>query len=251
MSDRTRLLVFLGGGLLLAVVLGFAFSGLPGYDAPLGRFAQIVANTSVAERHATNSVMVVTFDYRALDTLGEEFMVFVAAVGASVLLRAARDERVSERIGRLDEERSARTSDVLRALGIALVPVTVVLGVYTVTHGQLTPGGGFQGGVVIAATFVFVYVAGQRLVTRRVGPAPSLEVAEAIGAAGFVLVGVGGLIFAGAFLENFLSYGTKGDLLSGGTVPLSNLAVGVEVTAAFALVLDELLDQVVFRLGER
>jgi multicomponent Na+:H+ antiporter subunit B len=251
MNRRARLLVFLVGAVLLAVVLGFALAGLPGYGAPLGHYAQIVANTSVAERHATNSVIAVTFDYRALDTLGEEFMIFVAAIGASVLLRSARDERADERIAKLDEERAPQTSDVLRALGIALVPVTVVLGVYVVSHGQLTPGGGFQGGVVVATAFLFVYVAGQQLVTRRVGPAPSLEVAEALGAAAFALVGVGGLIFAGAYLENFLSYGTKGDLLSGGTLPLSNLAVGVEVTGAFALVLGELLDQVVFRLGSK
>jgi multicomponent Na+:H+ antiporter subunit B len=100
---------------------------------------------------------------------------------------------------------------------------------------------------VIAAAFVFVYVAGQNLVTRRIGPAPTLEVAEAIGAAGFALVGIGGLTFAAAFLENFLDYGTKGSLLSGGTIPLANLAVGIEVAGAVALLFDEFLDQVVFK----
>jgi multicomponent Na+:H+ antiporter subunit B len=250
-SRRGRLGVFLAGAALLAVVLGFAMAGLPGYDAPLGHYARIVGDTSVAARHATNSVIAVTFDYRALDTLGEEFMIFVAAIGATVLLRTTRTEQGDERIAKLDEERSAQTSDVLRALGMALVPVTLVLGIYVVTHGQLTPGGGFQGGVIVATAFVFLYVAGQRLVTRRLGPAPSLEVAEALGAAGFALIGVGGLVFAVAFLENFLGFGTKGDLLSGGTMPLSNFAVGIEVAGAFALILDELLDQVVFHIGER
>ena len=122
---------------------------------------------------------------------------------------------------------------------------------YVVAHGHLTPGGGFQGGVVLAATLLFTYVAGRALATRRVNPIDTAELIEAAGAGGFVLVGLGGLVFGAAFLENFLGYGKPGSLLSGGTIPLGNVAVGVEVAGAFTLVLVEFLDQVVLVRGSR
>jgi multicomponent Na+:H+ antiporter subunit B len=67
--------------------------------------------------------------------------------------------------------------------------------------------------------------------------------AEAVGAAGFVLIGLGGLIAAAAFLENFLPHGTAGELISGGTIPLLSLSVGLEVSGAFVLLLSEFLEQ--------
>jgi multicomponent Na+:H+ antiporter subunit B len=82
---------------------------------------------------------------------------------------------------------------------------------------------------------------------RRVSPEPALEVAEASGAAGFALLGLGGLLFGATFFENFLPFGTKGSLLSGGTIPLSNLAVGLEVAGALGLIVSEFLDQMVLR----
>jgi multicomponent Na+:H+ antiporter subunit B len=247
MSRTARLLVFLVAGAALAVLLGFALAGLPGYDAPLGDTARSIAATAVSDRTATNSVISVAFDYRALDTLGEEFMIFVAAIGAVVLLRTIRGDREDERAAKIEERRAPDTSDVLRVMGEWLAPITVVLGVYVVAHGQLTPGGGFQGGVVIAAMLVFVYTAGQHVVVRGLRPIELTEAAESIGAAGFALVGVGGLVFAAAFFENFIGTGTQGSLLSGGTIPLANLSVGLEVAGAFSLILADLLDQVVLR----
>jgi multicomponent Na+:H+ antiporter subunit B len=70
-----------------------------------------------------------------------------------------------------------------------------------------------------------------------------MEVSEASGAAGFALIGIGGMVIAGAFLENFIAFGTKGSLLSGGDIPLFNISVGLEVMGAVLVILGELLDQ--------
>src|SRR5207248_715645 len=107
---------------------------------------------------------------------------------------------------------------------------TVVLGAYVVTHGHLTPGGGFQGGVVLAAAVLIVFLAGEYLVMKFISPHDVLESGEALGAASYALIGLGGLIFAAAFFQNFLPLGSPGNLLSAGTMPLSNIGVGVEVT---------------------
>jgi multicomponent Na+:H+ antiporter subunit B len=123
----------------------------------------------------------------------------------------------------------------------------LVLGGYVVTHGHLTPGGGFQGGVILAAALLLVYAAGQLVGLERVRPIDLVEATEATGAVAFALVALGGLVFSGALLANFLATGTLGDLLSAGTIPVLSVATGVEVTAALTLILSELLDQTLVR----
>jgi multicomponent Na+:H+ antiporter subunit B len=134
-------------------------------------------------------------------------------------------------------------------LGLMLVGPLLVVGGYIVTHGTLTPGGGFQGGVILAAALLMVFLAGEYLVMKLIAPHAMVEAAEAAGAAGFAMVGVGGLIFAGVFFKNFLALGTSGELLSAGTMPLSNIAVGLEVAGAFVLLWTEFLDQALIVSG--
>jgi multicomponent Na+:H+ antiporter subunit B len=138
----------------------------------------------------------------------------------------------------------------LRAFGANLVGPVLVLGVYIVAHGHLTPGGGFQGGVVLASALLMVFAAGQMIGVRRLRPIPLVELAEAVGAGAYAVVAVGGLIFAAAAMANFLPLGTAGQLLSGGTVPILNVAVGLEVAGAITLVVTELLDQSLLRAGD-
>ena len=233
----------------LAALIAWAAGGLTPFGTPSGP-ANGVVRTLVHERHAANTVNGVTYDLRGLDTLGEELILFVAALGSAVLLRHGRGEQVDERADEEHESASARTADVLRAAGTALVGPLVVLGVYVVVHGHLSPGGGFQGGVILAAGLLLVYAAGQVVALERVEPTALVEVADATGALAYVLVAVGGLVFAAAALENFLPFGTTGNLLSAGTIPVLSVAVGVEVTGAVALILTELLDQTLLRGGE-
>jgi hypothetical protein len=70
-----------------------------------------------------------------------------------------------------------------------------------------------------------------------------MEVLHAAGAAGLIMLGIGGLIAGGAIYHNFLYTGTSGLLNSGGVIPLSNLAVGLEVLGASLLMCSELLEQ--------
>src|SRR5207248_10146399 len=135
-------------------------------------------------------------------------------------------------------------SEATRWLGVALVGPLTILAAYVVTHGQLTPGGGFQGGVILMAAGAFVVLGGEYLLLLRLRrSATPLELADAAGAAGFAVIGLGGLIGTGVFFENFIAKGSAGSLLSGGMIPLANIAVGVEVAGALLMVLSELLDQ--------
>src|SRR5581483_1615286 len=88
-----------------------------------------------------------------------------------------------------------------------------------------------------------VLAGGRYLASRRLAPDWAIEATDALGAAGYVLVGLGGLVFASVFLKNFLPLGIPGHLLSGGFMPLNSIAVGLEVTGAFLIVWTEFLDQ--------
>jgi multicomponent Na+:H+ antiporter subunit B len=248
-SRRARLLLGLTGLAVLAGLAAWAVTGLPDFGHPRGPYADLAPKVALRERHVTDTVTGVNFDIRGFDTLGEELILFVAAIGAAVLLRAQRSEEAARAAEEADEGRGARTVDVVRALGAALVGPTLLLGLYIVAHGQLTPGGGFQGGVLLAGALLLVYVAGQVAAVQRVRPMSLVEVAEAAGAAAYALVAVGGLVFAAAALENFLPLGTAGNLLSGGTIPVLSVGVGVEVTGAVTLILSEFVDQMLLRGG--
>ncbi len=246
-STRTR--AVLGGIALaaLAAAVVWAVSELTPFGTPSGP-ANGLTRTLVHERQSANAVNGITYDLRGLDTLGEELILFVAALGSAVLLRHHRGDDVEAERG--ERQPSPSTPDALRVAGAVLVGPLVVLGGYVVTHGQLTPGGGFQGGVILAAGLLLAYAAGQVVMMERVEPTTLVEVADATGALAYALVAIGGLVFAAAALYNFLPYGTTGQLLSAGTIPVLSIAVGVEVTGAVALILTELLDQTLLVSGE-
>lgn len=277
MSRRFRLGLFAAGAAVLGVVLVHGLAGLPAFGDYHGVYGTVLNRVTVAERHATDVITAINFDYRALDTMGEEFILFAASIGLVVLLREQRDEHVdSERASeagdpeqsgdaasdaerRSDPERAGdepdpgalphgdghrlHTSPALLAAGRWLVGPLLVLGVYIVTHGQLTPGGGFQGGVVLAAAVIFVFVAGGRVAMAPIRPTGAAETLEAVGAGGYVVIGIAGLIAGMRFLSNFLPLGTVGSLLSSGTIASLSTIVGLEVAGALTLIVSEFVDQ--------
>jgi multicomponent Na+:H+ antiporter subunit B len=242
-SRRTRLGMFALAGPGLAVVLVIGLHGLPAFGHYHGVYGLLVDRIEPGERHATDIVTALNFDIRAFDTLGEEFILFASVAGVAVLLRHLRGEDEADRSTGIEDHRFAGASPSMRLLALVLVPLLVALGCYVVVHGQLTPGGGFQGGVVLAAGPLAILLAGRYFALKRLAPSWALEAAESLGAAAYALIGLGGLIFASTYFNNFLPLGTPGKLLSAGMMPLNSIAVGVEVTGAFLLTWTEFLDQ--------
>jgi multicomponent Na+:H+ antiporter subunit B len=241
-SRSVRLAVFALSAAGLAALLAWGFAGLPDFGVYAGRYGRIVAQLAEPDRATTNAVTFTAFDVRAVDTLVEEFIVFAAAIAAVALLRHQRDE--PEESEDTDTLLRPKTSPALRVLGAALAGPTVVIALDLVAHGHLTPGGGFQGGVVLAATAVVMVAAGARVRLPPDEPPLLGEIMHGAGAAGFVLLGLGGLVFSGAFLSTtFAGHGTTGALLSGGAIPLLNVATGFEVAGALIVILGEFLEQ--------
>src|SRR3954469_2451578 len=240
MSPRARKLLFLPSAAGLLAGLLAALGRLPAFGHYPGPYGYVLNGVGVGQRHATNLVTAVNFDYRAFDTLGEEFILFTATTAIVLILRHMRGER--ERPSG-DELRRENASEALRGMALAFVAALIVLGGYVVTHGALTPGGGFQGGVVLGCAAFLVFLAGEAVAMKRVAPEKLLEFADAVGAAGFALLGIGGLVFAGVFFQNFLELGKPGSLHSAGAIALVSVSIGLEVAGAFLLIWTEFLDQ--------
>jgi multicomponent Na+:H+ antiporter subunit B len=241
LSFSGRLRLFGVGAVGLAAIMLSGLQGLPDFREATPLYGQVINRVAVEERSTTDAVTAVNFDYRSFDTLGEEFILFAAALVLVLLLRRLREERAGPLTD--TKRRVHTTSAAVRMATIGLVGPTVLLAIYITAHGQLTPGGGFQGGVIAATALLLVYLGSDYAAMRRVGPIWLVDTAKAAGAAAFVLIGLAALIAAGAFLENFLPLGEPGKLVSAGTIPLLSIAVGVEVSGGFVLLLYEFLDQ--------
>jgi multicomponent Na+:H+ antiporter subunit B len=242
-SRTARLVLFGVSAVGLGVVLIYGLASLPAFGHYHGVYGQVINGIGVTERHATDLVTAVNFDFRAFDTLGEEFILFGSVVGIMLILRQLRGEVESPSSEEAKEHTFAGASEALRALSLLLIPALLAVGIYIVVHGQLTPGGGFQGGVILAAAPLSVFLAGRYVRFRSVAPLMLAELGDALGAAGYALVGLGGLVFVGVFFQNFLPGGIPGHLLSGGQMDLASTAVGLEVSGAFLVAWSEFLDQ--------
>lgn len=218
-----------------AALLLWGLRGVPAFGHYRGPYGDLLNAGAVPQRHVTDVVTAVNFDYRGFDTMGEEFILFSSVIGVLLLLRQQRDETKGPPRDKAPGREAPRTSDAVRALALALVSVIVLFGIDIIVHGQVTPGGGFQGGVILSIAPVMIYLAGDFETFARVTSHTLLESAESLGAAGYILVGFIGVACGAAFLQNVLPLGIAGSVLSGGTIALIDLGVGLEVAAGFVL----------------
>ncbi|MBL6456424.1 sodium:proton antiporter [Belnapia sp. T6] len=240
---RPRLLLALAAALVLvpaALLLAFRMPEFGAHPLPYGDAATALM---LHERHVTNMVSGVNFDLRAIDTLGEEIMLLAAVGGAVMLLRGARGEGGQRRAAAIPGRPIPRRSEAVVLLCRLLAPVTLLFGLYVVLHAQLTPGGGFQGGVIIASAMLLVWLGEGYAAWRRMLPGPLLHALEGGGAALYALAGLAGLALGDAFLANVLPPGESGSLLSGGLIPLLNLGVALAVAGGFAMLFLEFLEE--------
>jgi multicomponent Na+:H+ antiporter subunit B len=232
MTRNVRLVLFAVAGSALGAFLLWGLAGLPDFGHYHWPYGNVLNEVAPVERHTTNVVGVTVFDYRGFDTLGEEFILFAAVVGVSLLLRKDTGARLpADRV----------RSDPIIASGMVAAALLFVLGLWVIAFGYVTPGGGFQGGVVIAGAFLLVYLAGGYREFHALTPHSAVEMAEAVGAGAFAILGFVGIAYAGSYLGNFLGIGNAGSLYSGGSVPLLNWATAIEVSAAMIVLFSEFL----------
>ena len=242
MTESLRTRLFLIAGPVFLLIYGYSVLNLPPWGQYRGPYGDVISRLGVYERHVTDAVNAVNYDYRAFDTLGEEFILFAAVVGVMMLLRREEDTPAAG-TGKLRDEQ--KLSLAVRAASIPAIVVTILFGLYIGLHGQLTPGGGFQAGVILATAPFLLYVCENTDSFRRLTSHAAIEVIEAAGAGSYALIGLLPLLIGVPLLTNILPLGKTGDVFSAGTIALISPCIGIEVTAAFLLVGYSYLQEIV------
>jgi len=201
---------------------------------------------------AANIVTAVVVTYRGLDTLGEVTVLFISAAGVGLLLRRGRGKQKKTRGGHTraghtpakhDEQETDRVttlaykpaSEIVETATELLLPMIILFGIYVFMNGHLSPGGGFQGGAIIASGTMFLLLAlPQSHISRLL-----ITITESLSGFSYVVVGVLGVLYAGGFLDNrFIDIGNYGDLFSAGAIPLIYTFIGLKVGFELSAVLD-------------
>ncbi len=189
------------------------------------------AERGAAELGAANLVTAIVVTYRGLDTLGEVSVLFLAATGIAVLLRRKKGYVQA----RSEDKRGS--SEILKTGTDFLVPIIVMFGVYIFMNGHLTPGGGFQGGAVVASAVMLQFLSN-----------PSYRLnhtvfgfIESMSGFFYVSIGILGIVLAGGFLDNrILPLGNFGSILSAGAIPVIYTLIGLKVGTELAGILDNM-----------
>jgi len=232
---------------ITGVILLYAVTDFPSFGDP-----RSPANAGVAEGSPSasryyientyrdtkvpNLVTAILADYRGYDTLFETVVIFTAGMAIFAILRVLRNEDAPSAP---DPESTNRTIDgdhhrIIVGITCRLaVPLVQIFALYVVAHGHHSPGGGFQGGVMLGASFILIALSG------------SLHDALArFSEASYIrLASLGILIYAGvAFLplvfgRNFVDYGALRGLLGteGEEMARSHGIFGVELGVAFTV----------------
>ena len=220
----------LGIVVLLAVatlLLRLVPAGQPG---ELRGVARHYVERGIVEDRGANLVTSIVVNYRGFDTLGEVTVLFLSVAGAGFVLRRRTGARL------LVQEPASEILDT--AARLLFAPI-VLLGVYIFVHGHLTPGGGFQGGAVVASAVLLLLLTDR---TRHL-PHGLLGWLESLSGFGFVVTGLLGLAAAGSFLANrgVLPLGQWNRLFSAGVIPVIYVLIGLKVGSELSVLLENLM----------
>ncbi len=223
------------GVLLVAAVAALAITtaaSLP-YDTTRPDVGAYIAR-GVEQTGATNQVSAILFDYRGFDTLGEATVILAAALIIGFVTPRTHTSMLS-----------ASLSVIVRDAVTILLPFLMVFGFYIILFGHISPGGGFTGGVMLAAA-VIIYSLAHCSGSQRhfLLDESQQKVIENAGMLMFLGIGLAGLGAGGAFLANAATgvpLGRPGSLASAGFIPFLNLASGLKVAAGLSIVFFSLI----------
>ncbi|MBN2465231.1 hypothetical protein JXD38_06375 [candidate division WOR-3 bacterium] len=124
-------------------------------------------------------------------------------------------------------------SPVVQVIARLLAGLLFLFGTYIVMHGHLTPGGGFAGGVLVAAAFILMSLAFGSVEHTERNSYTLSSVVESLGGVLFVCLALAGYVAVAYFFQNAATYGTGTPLklISGGMILPANIAIGIKVGA--------------------
>jgi len=228
-------------GLLISVALGILIVLALDVSESFPDFGSVEVSERVAEEYfdednvnevgSGNIVTAVVVGYRGFDTLGEVTVLFISALGVALIIGSSKNQK------RLDLK--FKPNFMLKTGSRIVFGIILITSLYIITHGHLTPGGGFPGGAMIASGMLLLYLADDEFRSNIKG----FKILEGLAGSLFVVIGLLGLLLATYFLQNFLPTGAVGDLLSAGIVPIIYILIGLKVGSEISGVIDNFLTE--------
>jgi multicomponent Na+:H+ antiporter subunit B len=184
-----------------------------------------------AQEGVANAVTSVVVYFRGFDTLGEIAVLFIAALGIGLMVSSHESH----------ERHKEESNFILQTASKLLFPFITLFGVYVMIYGHLSPGGGFQGGVIIASGVLLLLISYQNFEV----PHALISALETLAGVSYVLIGLLGLWILDHFLGNFLPHDISqmGMLISGGIIPLIYIIVGVKVGSEMSMIVQNLIQR--------
>ncbi len=233
--------VVITGGLLLYGVYDFPSFGDPnsppnaGVEGGADSASQYFITQTYNDSKGPNIVTAVLADYRGYDTMFETVVVFAAGIAIFCIMRSLGNANDPAR--EKDEIHSFTHGDhnriIIGTTCRIVVPIVQIFALYVIAHGHYSPGGGFQGGVLLGASFILLALSSDlNAALKRLSEKNY-----------FALAAIGVLIYAGFGLvaqflgANFLEYGVLQPILftDGPEMARSHSMLGVEIGVAFTV----------------
>ena len=176
----------------------------------------------------SNAVTTVVVFFRGFDTLGEIAVLFIASLGIGLMLSENKKCEIK-----------AESNFMLKTASKLLFPIIVVYGIYVMVYGHLSPGGGFQGGVIIASAVMLLLISHKNFELSH----SVVVILETFAGISYVFIGLIGLLILDVFLANFLPHdvSSMGLLLSGGIIPIIYIVVGIKVGSEMSMIAQDLI----------
>jgi len=181
-----------------------------------------------ASQGVANAVTTVVVYFRGFDTLGEIAVLFIAALGIGLMLSKNKHCDIK-----------AESNFMLQTASRLLFPIIMLFGIYVMVYGHLSPGGGFQGGVIVASAVLLLLISHKDFEV----PHSVIVMLETFAGVSYVLIGLIGLLVLDKFLGNFLpnDISNMGLLMSGGIIPIIYIIVGIKVGSEMSIIVQNLL----------
>ena len=218
--------------LLLYTVTALPAFGDPNHPINNEVSARYIEN-GLQETGAVNIVTGMILDYRAFDTLGESSVLFTAAMVVLFLLRKDKDSaRYSQLAQTMDLNPHSDTyyepknDIILQKTATILVPIVLLLGVYVVLNGHLSPGGGFSGGAIMGAGLILYVTAFGFAKMRRFFTYKTYQRVVLVALLTYAISKCYSFYTGANHIESIIPLGTPGAILSSGLILVLNICVG-------------------------
>ena len=223
--------------LLMIALLLYTTSNLPSFgsasDPIHNEVSQRYIENGLQETGAVNIVTGMILDYRAFDTLGESSVLFTAAMVVLLLLRLDPGSEAYSPLARAVRENphadtyyEPKDDAILQWTAKILAPIVVLLGIYVVLNGHLSPGGGFSGGAIIGAGLMIYVTAFGFKSIRRFFTYRTYQTVVLLALLTYAVSKCYSFYTGANGIHSAIPLGTPGAILSSGLIFVLNVCVG-------------------------